>query len=129
MARGRGYGRYHSVGSGRGRELLLRRDVSGAGPGAEGGEEEADAARRDCGDDAVRCGHRRRARRYHAQRALVAQNQARDTAAPGRGLTARAGARWRVRLNDFLDEPMYSLEIDGVIVGHFNNWREQWMRP
>jgi uncharacterized protein YjaG (DUF416 family) len=38
------------------------------------------------------------------------------------------GERWRVRINDFPDEPMYSLEIEGVIVGDFNNWPEQWTR-
>ena len=39
------------------------------------------------------------------------------------------GARWRVRINDFPDEEMYSLEIDGVFVGDFNDWPEQWTRP
>jgi len=38
------------------------------------------------------------------------------------------GERWRVRINDFPDEPMYSLEIDGVIMGDFNDWPEQWTR-
>jgi hypothetical protein len=38
------------------------------------------------------------------------------------------GLQWRVRINDFPDEPMYSLEIDGVIVGDFNDWPERWTR-
>ena len=38
------------------------------------------------------------------------------------------GQRWRVRLNDFPDEIMYSLEIDGTVVGDFNDWPRQWTR-
>jgi hypothetical protein len=37
--------------------------------------------------------------------------------------------RWRVRLNDFPDECLYSLLVDGVVVEEFNDWPAAWERP
>jgi hypothetical protein len=34
--------------------------------------------------------------------------------------------RWTVRLNDFPDEPLYSLLIGSEEVFHFDNWPEIW---
>ena len=38
------------------------------------------------------------------------------------------GEQWRVRLNDFPDDFMYTLLIDDVVIGSFNNWPESWAR-
>jgi hypothetical protein len=43
---------------------------------------------------------------------------------------ARVDAKnWSIRLNDFPDEPMYTLLIDGQAIIHFDNWPSFWKRP
>jgi hypothetical protein len=38
------------------------------------------------------------------------------------------GKMYRVRLNDFPDEWMYSLMVDGAEMGYFHDWPESWTR-
>jgi hypothetical protein len=35
------------------------------------------------------------------------------------------GERWTIRLNDFPEEPLYTLLIDGLVILHFDDW-PQW---
>ena len=39
------------------------------------------------------------------------------------------GAAWRVRVNDFPDEVMYTLEVAGAPAGDFHDWPGAWHRP
>ena len=34
--------------------------------------------------------------------------------------------RWLIRLNDFPDEPLYTLLVDGGEVVHFDEWPQIW---
>ena len=43
---------------------------------------------------------------------------------------AEVGAsRWAVRLNDFPEEPLHTVLIDGDEVMHFDDWPWIWTRP
>ena len=39
------------------------------------------------------------------------------------------GLHWTIRLNDFPDEPAYTVLIDGDEVMHFDDWPPVWTRP
>jgi hypothetical protein len=38
------------------------------------------------------------------------------------------GKDWRVRLNDFPDDFMYSLVIEGTTIHNFHDWPAAWLR-
>lgn len=37
-----------------------------------------------------------------------------------------AGAQWALRLNDFPDEPLFTLVAEGAEIIHFNDWPAEW---
>jgi hypothetical protein len=39
------------------------------------------------------------------------------------------GAKWAIRMNDFPDEPLYTLLIEGKAIIHFDDWPKFWKRP
>jgi hypothetical protein len=40
-----------------------------------------------------------------------------------------ASSSWMLRMNDFPDEPLFTLFIDGKEILHFNNWPSAWAKP
>lgn len=39
------------------------------------------------------------------------------------------GERLVIRLNDFPDEPLYTLLVNDVELAHFDDWPKPWARP
>ncbi|MFA7240605.1 MAG: hypothetical protein WC091_10860 [Sulfuricellaceae bacterium] len=39
------------------------------------------------------------------------------------------GHEWRIRVNDFPAEALYTLLIDSRAVGDFDGWPAAWLRP
>lgn len=46
-----------------------------------------------------------------------------------RYVTKVGGKTWRIRLNNFPDDPAYTLVVGGRDVIHFNDWPPEWRRP
>ena len=38
------------------------------------------------------------------------------------------GKTWQIRINDFPAEPMYTLLVEGKVIGSFDEWSSQWQR-
>jgi hypothetical protein len=38
------------------------------------------------------------------------------------------GARWKLKMNDFPDEPLWSLFIDGRRMADFSDWPPEWTK-
>lgn len=41
----------------------------------------------------------------------------------------KEGQNWKIRMNDFPAEPLYTLIVDGNEIIHFNDWPENWSKP
>ena len=39
------------------------------------------------------------------------------------------GQRWRLRLNDFPAEPLYTLFVEGAAIEDVESWPAAWRRP
>lgn len=35
---------------------------------------------------------------------------------------------WKIRLNNFPEEPLYTLVVDGLEIIHFNEWPPTWFK-
>ena len=40
-----------------------------------------------------------------------------------------ASRSWRIRINDFPEQPLFTLLVDGTEVGDIEEWPEPWSRP
>jgi hypothetical protein len=41
----------------------------------------------------------------------------------------REASVWMIRINDFPEEPLYTLLIDGEEILHFDDWPNFWIQP
>jgi len=63
-------------------------------------------------------------------RYLRRQVQWTATGDPVEPYASMSGAHeWRLRINDFPEEHLYSLIVDGTEVSGFDDWPESWVRP
>ena len=44
-------------------------------------------------------------------------------------LAEREASVWTIRINDFPEEPLYTLLVDGEEILHFDDWPHFWIRP
>ncbi|MGL1901294.1 MAG: hypothetical protein OCC49_04090 [Fibrobacterales bacterium] len=40
-----------------------------------------------------------------------------------------SGINWNIRMNNFPDEPVYTLIVDDEEIIHFDEWPEFWKKP
>ena len=38
-------------------------------------------------------------------------------------------SEWKIRMNNFPDQPFYTLIVDGLEIIHFNDWPKEWIKP